>query len=72
MNKIQTYAAGICMRKDPVIEFEAPSLWDAKKKAIDLLKPKRKELGLLWVMPVTKVEMPNGKIISVADGGLLN
>lgn len=63
------YVAGLLGKQ---VDIEAPSLWDAKRKAIDALQPKRKQLGLIWVLPVKEIEMPNGKIIKVADGGLLN
>lgn len=31
------------------IGLYAPSLWEAKQRAIAYLKPKKRELGLLWV-----------------------
>jgi hypothetical protein len=64
-----TYIAGL---KDQKIELEAPSLWDAKRKAIDLLKPKRKDLGLLWVLPVQKKVVSEGVTMMIIDPTLMN
>lgn len=63
------YIAGL---KDKKIELQAPSLWDAKRKAIDLLKPKKKDLGLLWVLPVQKSVVAPGVTMMVIDPTLLN
>ena len=63
------YVAGLMGKQ---VDIEAPSLWDAKRKAIDALQPKRKQLGLVWVLPVKEVQMPNGEIVNMADAGQLN
>ena len=41
------YEAGLNGKR---VEIEADSLWSAKEKAIAILKPKKKDMGLLWVV----------------------
>lgn len=42
-----SYTAGFQNKK---IILEAQSLYDAKLKAIEHFKPKKKDIGLLWVI----------------------
>lgn len=63
-----TYAAG-CNGK--TVELQADTLWDAKQQAVALLKPTKKDAGLLWVLPVQKIET-QGVTAFVIDPGLMN
>ena len=45
------YEAGLNGKR---VEIEANDLWSAKQKAIEVLKPKKKDMGLLWVVPAEK------------------
>lgn len=62
------YAAGY---KSKTIQLEANSLYEAKQKAVELLKPTKKDAGLMWVLPVMKVETA-GAVALVIDPGLIN
>ena len=62
------YAAGY---KSKTIQIEANSLYEAKQKAVALLKPTKKDAGQLWVLPVQKVETA-GAVALVIDPGLIN
>ena len=62
------YVAGYKGKK---IEIEANSMLAAKEKAIALLKPTKKDAGLLWVLPVQKVETA-GAVALVIDPSLIN
>lgn len=62
------YVAGYKGKK---IEIEAGSMLAAKEKAVALLKPTKKDAGLLWVLPVQKVETA-GAVALVIDPGLIN
>lgn len=44
---MNSYTAGLHGKK---IEIEAETLYEAKLRAIDILKPKKKDMGLLWVI----------------------
>lgn len=62
------YAAGY---KSKTVQIEASSLYEAKQKAVALLKPTKKDAGLLWVLPVMKVETA-GAVALVIDPSLMN
>lgn len=62
------YAAGY---KSKTIQIEANSLYEAKLEAAKLLKVTKRGAGLLWVLPVQKVETA-GAVALVIDPGLMN
>ena len=62
------YAAGY---KGKTVELQADTLWDAKQKAVALLKPTKRDAGLLWVLPVQKIET-QGVTAFVIDPSLMN
>lgn len=51
----RTYVAGFMTGDN--ITIEAESLWDAKQKAVAHFKPRKKDMGLVWVqladVPIT-------------------
>jgi len=55
MAQLNGYVAGL---KGARIEIYAESLYAAKVKAIEELKPKKKDMGLLWVMLAEKAGEP--------------
>jgi hypothetical protein len=61
MNK---YQAGLNGR---TIELEAASLWAAKQAAIEALKPRKKDAGLLWVILCEK----DGEAVTHDPGALV-
>ncbi len=44
---MNSYTAGL---NGKTIEIEAKTLWDAKCKATEIFKPKKKDLGHIWVV----------------------
>ena len=44
---MNSYTAGL---HNKTIELEAKDLWSAKQQAIEILKPKKKDMGYLWVI----------------------
>lgn len=66
---MKNYVAGLNGRK---IELQAASLYEAKTKALALLKPSKKDLGLVWVAPVEQRVESAGCVALVIDPGLMN
>lgn len=45
------YVGGL---NDQRVEVHADNLWDAKQKVIELVKPRKKDMGLVWVLLAEK------------------
>ena len=63
------YIAGLNGKK---IEIEADSLAAAKLEAVKQLKATKRNVGLLWVLPVQKKVVSEGVTMMIIDPTLMN